>query len=67
MKYTAQRHRLDALEAALGRPGAVLRIEGGLPANTAMPQDPSPVSPQPKDGTSATAGTGSASPKSSAE
>jgi hypothetical protein len=67
MKYTAQRHRLDALETALGRPGAVLRIMGGLPADTPLPQAQPPADPQPKDGTSAPAATGSASPEPSAE
>jgi hypothetical protein len=53
MKYTAQRHRIAALEAALGRPGQVLRIIGGLPEAAPMlqpsePVEPGPASPEPK-------------------
>jgi hypothetical protein len=64
MKYVAQRHRLDALEAALGRPGAVVRIEGGLPVDAPMPPS---ADPQPKVGTSAPAATDSAGPEPSPE
>jgi hypothetical protein len=45
VKYTSQRHRIAALEAALGRPGGtVLRIEGGLPKPDPMPQTREPAS-----------------------
>jgi hypothetical protein len=59
VKYTAQRHRIAALEAALGRPGQVLRIIGGLPE----PEGLSPVEPVSKDGAPVPA----TNPKPSAE
>ena len=44
MKYTTQRNRLAAIETALGRPGTVLRITGGLPP-TEPPDATVPVAP----------------------
>jgi hypothetical protein len=48
MKYTAQRHRLDALEAALGGRGTRIVITGGLPVGTTMPQPSEPPEPAPE-------------------
>jgi hypothetical protein len=45
-KFTAQRHRLDALEAALGGRGTRIVITGGLPEGTTVQPAPNP---QPKD------------------
>jgi hypothetical protein len=46
MKYTSQRNRLAAVEAALGPRHQVLRIIGGLPSPEAPPQvEAPPVEP----------------------
>ena len=46
--YLGQRHRLDAIEAALAPSGTTIRIEGGLPEDASMPQTQSPADPQPE-------------------
>jgi hypothetical protein len=43
-KYQAQRHRLDAIEAAIGRRGDRVVIVGGLPEGY-QPPGPPPVEP----------------------
>jgi hypothetical protein len=42
VKFTAQRHRLDALEAALGGQGTRIVITGGLPPDATVPPEPAP-------------------------
>jgi hypothetical protein len=48
VRYTAQRHRIAALETALGRPNQVLRIIGGLPEPATEPVPPAPKEPDPE-------------------
>jgi hypothetical protein len=46
--YLAQRHRLDAIEAALAPSGTTIVITGGLPEDAPLPQAQSPADPQPE-------------------
>jgi hypothetical protein len=46
-KYTAQRNRLAAIEAALGGRGTRIVIVGGLPEGTTMPPVEAPPAMEP--------------------
>jgi hypothetical protein len=48
--YLAQKHRLDQILAALAPTGTTIRIEGGLPVGTIMPQALEPAESKPDAG-----------------
>jgi hypothetical protein len=51
VKFTAMRHRIDALLAALAPSGTTVRIEGGLPLEGPAPAPGMPLqTPKPSEG-----------------